>query len=159
MARYRDTDGVTMTVRDAIHKMEADGATDWEAIIAGAVELSGGTRARAMDVYRMEHPEQRHDGRGGKSVPKSSGAGRSLANFRSTYDKDTIIPAKIQAALTDLGESWEYESEFVRRLGIGYADLGNYRDRFADHIVFIRRDSKRVWAGTVQLAVKLKEML
>jgi len=86
-------------------------------------------------------------------------AAKTLDEFRRTYDKDTIIPAKVREALERLADGWQYESEFVRAAGVSYADLGNYRDMFADHIVTIRRDNKRVWAGTTALAAQLREMV
>lgn len=85
--------------------------------------------------------------------------GRSLADWKATYDKDTIVPSKVRAALKELGQSWEYESEFVRRAGVSYADLNGYRDAFADYIVTIRAESKRVWAGSVEFAQALREVL
>ena len=99
---------------------------------------------------------------GGTVVPakgQSNKTGRSLSDFRNTYDVDTIIPAKVKTALKELGASWEYESEFVKRAGVSYSDLGNYRDAFADHVVIVRKDHKRVWAGTVAFANQLREML
>lgn len=86
--------------------------------------------------------------------------GRSLTEFRNTYDKDTIIPQKIDEAIRQLGPgAWAYESEFVKLAGVSYMDLNSYRDAYADYIVYIKRDSKRVWAGSAELARKMKEML
>lgn len=100
---------------------------------------------------------------GGKAANNCAGhktaAGKSLSAFRREYDKDTIIPEKVRAGLKELGASWEYESEFVRRIGVSFADLGNYRDEFAEFVVFVRRDNKRVWAGTKAFAAQLREMV
>ena len=99
-------------------------------------------------------------GTAGVVRPDKREHGRSLDDFRKTYDKDTIVPGKIRAALEELGgESWEYESEFVRRAGVSYADLGNYRSMFEDHVVTARKDSKRVWAGSPEFAAVLREMV
>ena len=91
-------------------------------------------------------------------APKKS-KGKSLADFAAVYDKDTIIPSKIKAALKSLGNSWEYERDFVSRAGVTYTDLGNYREMFAEHVVTIKRDSKRVWAGTVEFAEQIRDMV
>lgn len=94
------------------------------------------------------------------SKAESSGrrVGKSLLEFRSQYDKDFIVPHKVTQALKALGNKWEYEVEFARLAGVGLADLGNYRSKFAEHVVSLR-DSRRVWAGTTALAKTLKEMI
>jgi hypothetical protein len=84
--------------------------------------------------------------------------GRSLAEFRAVYDKDFIIPRKIKAALAALGASWEYEVQFAKLAGVSLADLGNYRDQFADNVVTLR-ESRRAWAGTTATAKAMREML
>ena len=85
-------------------------------------------------------------------------AGRSLTDFRKAYDKDTIIPSKIKAGLTELGQSWEYESEFVKRCGISFNDMGNYRDQFEGNWMVIRGDGKKVWSS-VKLIEEMKGMV
>jgi len=84
--------------------------------------------------------------------------GRSIAEFRNTFDKNTIVPAKIKAALKALGPNgWEYELQFVRLAGLNQADLGNFRDMFADFIVPLK--DRRAWAGSKKTAIELKGML
>ncbi len=90
--------------------------------------------------------------------PAASKQGRSLIEFRQQYDKDYIIPHKVKAQVQDMGASWLYESEFAKAAGVSLADLGNYRDQFADLVVTMR-DSRRVWAGTAKLAQQLREMI
>jgi transcriptional regulator with XRE-family HTH domain len=98
-------------------------------------------------------------GPGGKAVaPAAKKAGRSLAEFRQTYDKDTIIPGKVRAALREIGSGWEYEVQFAKLAGVSLADLSAYRDQFADYVVTLR-ESRRAWAGTVATAKAMKEML
>lgn len=87
-----------------------------------------------------------------KEIKKT--AGRSLTEFKKAYDKDTIVPAKIKEGLADLGQSWEYEVEFVKRCGLSFNDMGNYRDQFPDNWLIIRGDGKKVWAS----AKMIKEM-
>lgn len=94
--------------------------------------------------------------------PSSSKAAnvKTLADFRQAYDKDTIIPAKIRDGLGFLGpEGWEYEVEFAKMCGVSLYDMGRVRDRFADNIVTIGRNSKRAWAGSKALAAKMREMV
>lgn len=86
-------------------------------------------------------------------------AGRSLEDFRAEYDKDFIVPKKIKEGLKLLGAGWEYEVAFARLAGISLNDLSNYRDAFSDHVVVIRRDGKRAWAGNAATAAAMKEML
>ena len=84
--------------------------------------------------------------------------GRSLAEFRATYDKDVIIPTRVRAALKALGAGWEYEVQFAKLAGVSLSDLGNYRSQFADYVVTLR-ESRRAWAGTVATATAMKGML
>jgi len=85
--------------------------------------------------------------------------GRSLAEFRSTYDKDTIVPAKLSKALKELGASWVYEQELIKLAGVSTTDISNYRGNFEQHIVVLRGDKKRVWAGTAALAKQMRELV
>jgi hypothetical protein len=94
-----------------------------------------------------------------KSKDASKKLGRSLADFRSEHDKDYIVPKKIRDALDQLGNSWEYESNFSRIAGVSLGDLGNYRDEFSDYIVVVSRAGKRAWAGRAELAKKMREMV
>ncbi len=85
--------------------------------------------------------------------------GRPLTEFRATFDKDFIVPKRIREGLKELGNGWEYEAEFIRHIGVRAIDLAAYRDQFADHIVTIRVESKRAWAGTVAAAKQMREMV
>lgn len=85
-------------------------------------------------------------------------AGRSLAEFRQSFDKDLIVPEKIRAALAELGsDGWEYEQGFAKLAQLTLNDLGNYRERFIDHVVTIRE--RRAWAGSKALAAKMRSIL
>lgn len=86
-------------------------------------------------------------------------AGRPLSEFREVYDKDFIVPKRIKQGLKELGQGWEYEAEFIRQIGVRAIDLAAYRDMFADHIVNIRSESKRAWAGTTATAKQMREMV
>ena len=98
--------------------------------------------------------------RGNKPAAKTArtALGRSVSDFAKSYDKDTIIPQKINAALVEM-DGWLYESEFVKLASISFADASAYRDKYADHLVYIKRDNKRVWCSTKTMAAKLREML
>jgi len=138
-------------VTDAMTKMRAGGAS-YQAI-ANAVGVSKSIVHKAFGARKR-----------GKSLPSPAKAtepkraGRSLAEFRATYDKDTIVPGKIKAALKTLGGGWEYEAQFARLAQVSLADLGNYRDQFANHVITLR-ESRRAWAGTTALAQAMREML
>ena len=85
--------------------------------------------------------------------------GKSLSEFRQTYDKDFIVPKQVKEGLKKLGNGWEYEVDFARLIGVRLADLSNYREMFTDYIVPLHAASKRVWAGTVALAKQMREMV
>lgn len=90
---------------------------------------------------------------------KPKHAGRDLQAFRSAHDKSYTIPLKIKAGLAELGDSWEYETEFQRRIGVANVDFSRYRDQFEDHVVMVGgKNPKRIWAGTKSFAVSLREL-
>jgi|SRR3990172_5038344 len=99
------------------------------------------------------------DGKLNGKTAKPSKSGRSLQDFRSEYDKDFIVPQKIGEALKVLGGGWEYEVQFAKLASVGLVDLSNYRDAFAEHVVVLGREGRRAWAGTKEVAVKMREML
>lgn len=85
---------------------------------------------------------------------------KTLADFRQTYDKSTIVPSKVKSALKALGASgWEYEVPFARSAGVSMSDLGNFREMFAEYIVTLNRENKRAWAGSPATAKVMREML
>lgn len=95
---------------------------------------------------------------------KAPSKGKDLAAFKSAHDKRTIVPDKFRAALTELGDSWEYEGDFIRRCKLSTGDFANYREQFRDFCVETPRragqsHAKRVWAGTVAFAKKLREQI
>ena len=88
---------------------------------------------------------------------------RGLDEFRAAHDKSFIVPQKIRAGLASLGDSWEYEMEFIRRCGLSTGDFAIYREPFAKHSIDVPASSgkatKRVWAGTISFATKLRAKL
>ncbi len=86
-------------------------------------------------------------------------AGRSLVDFRAEHDKSYIVPKKIREALDKLGNTWQYELEFLRFAGVSTNDLAAFREQFLDHIVSIGgRTPRRIWTGSKDLARKMREM-
>lgn len=85
--------------------------------------------------------------------------GRSLQEFKSTFDKNTIIPQKIKKALKELGNGWEYENEFIKRAGINYTDLNMFKSEFEDYFIFLTKQHKKIWCGTIEMINQLKELI
>lgn len=89
---------------------------------------------------------------------KEPAVGKSLKEFRETYDKSTIVPQKIRNGLRMLGQGWEYEVQFAKMAGVSLADLGMFRDQFSEYVIPLR-ESRRAWAGTLGVAKAMREML
>lgn len=90
--------------------------------------------------------------------------GKDLAAFRAAHDKGTIVPKRISAGLAELGDSWEYEADFIRRCGLSTTDFAAYREQFKEFYVETPRASgaargKRAWAGTKAFAKQLREAI
>lgn len=91
-------------------------------------------------------------------------AAKTLNDFRSEFDPDVKIPAKIKAGLAALlaegREAWEYESDFMRRCpGIGNGNFAKYRSQFEKHIVVVKQDGKNpknVWFADAKVAAKAR---
>ena len=86
--------------------------------------------------------------------------GKSLDQFKAAHDKGFIIEKRLRDALTDLGESWLYESELMRTARIGPGEIARLRERFSKFNLLVGRRGKQrhVWAGTPALAKKLRAM-
>lgn len=140
-----------------------------------AIELikkHGSMRAAARAIGRCHQVLSRAiSGRNGHGVrtPALAGAGRraskevaqpgrTLADFKRLYDKDVIVPNKLQQALQKLSGEWRYEHEFARMAGVSSADMQTYRHLFDNHHVALKREHKLIWCGTVALANKLREI-
>jgi hypothetical protein len=94
-------------------------------------------------------------------------ASKTLADFRSKFDRDIVVPGKIKAALATLGkegpEAWEYEGDFIKRAGVSQTDIGKYREQFAKHIVVAKEvgrstsgNGRRVWFWSAGVAAKAR---
>lgn len=89
--------------------------------------------------------------------------GRSAEDFQREHDQSYIVPERIKKGLAELADSWEYEPEFLKRIGCVAAMVAPYREKFHEHVVELKakRSStggRRAWAGTSKLAAKLREM-
>lgn len=97
-----------------------------------------------------------------KEAPAQRQAGRTVAEFRAAHDKSFIVPTKLKAALTAIGDGWVYEAELVKLAQISLTELGMYRGQFEEHIVTLKgseHGGKRAWAGTKATAQKLRDMV
>lgn len=94
-----------------------------------------------------------------EAKPQQPKAGRSIDEFRNTYDKSTIVPKRVSAALKQLGGGWDYEVNFARLAGVSLMDLSAIRDQFEAHVVPVDRSGRRAWAGTTATAQKMREMI
>jgi hypothetical protein len=89
---------------------------------------------------------------------------RTVADFRENFDKDVIIPRKIQAALDAMlkegAENWEYDADFVKRAGVSQSDMGRYRAQFEKHVILTanvnKRGPRKVWFASAKVAAKLR---
>jgi hypothetical protein len=82
---------------------------------------------------------------------------KSVDQFRDLYDKDTIIPRKIEAGIASLGDGWVYESEFSRLAEVSHSQLSTYREGYLDHVV--QTPDKKIWVGDVKIAQKMRELV
>lgn len=130
--------------------------------ILKAIEKHGSkaAAARALGIPESTLKSTLRRGVGSKAAPEPRTVGKSLSEFRNTYDKATIIPKRVSDALKQLGPGgWEYEIQVARLAGVSLPDLSAVRDQFEAHIVVVDRSGKRAWAGTAATAQKMREMV
>jgi hypothetical protein len=121
--------------------------------MAGVTE---GVARRFLSDMAAGKPVKTDDGKPSTVAVKK---GKTLADFRNTYDLSTIVPKKIKEGIKSLGNSgWEYEVEFARMANVRLIDVANFRELFVDYIVNLK-DNRRVWAGSVQTAKTMRAML
>lgn len=94
-------------------------------------------------------------------MPKPAPKGKDLAAFRASHDPSFIVPNAIRKALAELGDSWETETEFMRRAQLNPTKFALFREQFADFYVNVGTDRqpKRLWAGTKGFAEKMRGTL
>lgn len=88
--------------------------------------------------------------------------GKNAEDFVKRHSQSYIVPEKIKAGLAQLGDTWEYETEFAKRCGLGPGQFAPYREQFAAFIVDLPRSkaqrNQRAWAGTAKFAAKIREL-
>jgi len=134
------------TIREALSKRIEKGETDSNKMVQAVSKQLG---VNPTSVRNMLTEIRR----------KAPTSGRSLKDFKQTYDKNTVVPQKIKKALKELGASWEYEAEFIKRAGVNYTDMNTFREMFGDNVVYVKKDNKKIWCGTVAFANQLKELI
>ena len=126
--------------------------------IQKALQKHGTLTAAAASLGISRQALRRMEAKGKAPAKGAAPAkGKSLTAFRDEYDKDTVVPRKIRAALASLGAGWEYEVQFSRAAGVGLADLATYRTAFSEFIVQLP-GGRRAWAGKAT-ASKMRSML
>lgn len=127
---------------------------------AAALCCSRDTLQRALN--RVDNSEPKRGRPLGKTTtygaPVQGGGVRSLAEFKNTYDLETIVPKRVEQTFRQMGGGWLYEAEFVKEANVTSAQLSMFRDRYADHIVSVR-DSRRIWVGKTAIAEEMRRML
>lgn len=90
---------------------------------------------------------------------------RTIADFKASHDRETVVTAKVKAALEVLAkvgpEHYEYEGDFIKLAKIGQADVTLVREKFKDYIVEAAavhgKTARRVWCGSLKTAKTLRE--
>lgn len=86
--------------------------------------------------------------------------GKDVSAFQAAHDKAFIVPKAIKQGLAELSDSWEYEAEFIKRCKLSQTDFSKFREQFKAHVIETSgRNPKRVWAGTVKFAGRLRAKL
>lgn len=88
--------------------------------------------------------------------------GKTSAEFLKTYDKSTIVPAKIREALDKLGKSWLSDLDFMRMAGVSPTDMTHFCDEFEEYVVVVTengRKGRRIWFGDKTLAAEMRGKL
>lgn len=86
-------------------------------------------------------------------------------DFMKQHDKSYIVPNKIEAGIKKLGpKGWLYQNDFMKLCEVtNPQDFGTYCVPFEkDHCIAIAiggSKSKRAWAGSKELAERLRKRL
>lgn len=85
----------------------------------------------------------------------------SLEDLDKQYNPNVIIPARIKAALTKLGDSAMTSLNFSYEANITTNQLAQFADQFEDFQVTVRDNGKArtLWCGTAAFARKVRERL
>lgn len=93
------------------------------------------------------------------ALPKVKG--KDLAALRAAHDENVMVPKRIEKALAELGDSWEYEKDFISRTGVSSIKLAHFRPKYSEFFFEVSqaRNAKRVWCGTKAFARKCEKAL
>lgn len=91
---------------------------------------------------------------------------RDLKMFESVHVRKTVMENNVRRALAEISkigpEHFEYESEFLKRVGIGNGQITAVREQFSAHVVLAptigkeRRNAKYVWFGNPKAAARAR---
>lgn len=89
---------------------------------------------------------------------------RTIADFKASHDRETVVSAKVAAAIEALlkigPQHYEYEGDFIKLAKISNSDLPLIREKFKAHIVEAAavhgKTARRVWVGSVKVAKELR---
>jgi hypothetical protein len=89
---------------------------------------------------------------------------RTIADFRASHDRETVVTNKVKTALEELAkvgpEHYEYEGDFIRLAKISQTDVGLVREKFkayiADAPAVHGKTARRVWCGSIKTAKTLR---
>lgn len=92
---------------------------------------------------------------------KKSSTVLSLADLDAKFNPNVIIPAKIKAALTKLGDNAMLSFDFTKLAEISLLQLSQFSEEFEDFQLHIKENgkSRTLWCGTKAFAQKAKERL
>lgn len=93
--------------------------------------------------------------------------GKTFEDFQKTHDRKFIVARRVQDGLKSLGNSWEYETDFIRRCRVRHSEWGSISESIKEHFVTVpggggpgnSGHKKRVVAGTKVFAGKLRAQL
>ena len=120
---------------------------------AAALKVTTHYVRKALGTAHVLKAPTRHD----DELPKRGG--RTLESFREEFDREYVVMSRVTTALQELGDTWLYELEFSKAACVSLAELAQYRDRFAEYIVHLKKDGRRAWAGSPELAKQMQAMV
>lgn len=85
----------------------------------------------------------------------------TLDDLDKQYNPNVIIPARIAAALTKLGDAAMTAMNFQKAANVTTTQLQQFSEQFERHIVVVRHDGRprTLWCGTPAFANKVRERL
>lgn len=91
---------------------------------------------------------------------------RTIADFKASHDRETVVTNKVRAALEALAnigpEHYEYEGDFIKLAKISQSDIAGARESkefkpfIADAPAVHGKTARRVWCGSIKTAKILR---